>query len=216
MRAIVKGPEPPGLTAYRQTPGVAYEHYPGKDALRRALVAEQRGLCCYCMETIRPGPFTMKIEHWRCQKHYPGVQLVYRNLLGACMGGEKGARHKRHCDTQKGSRDLLWNPADPAHAIESRVQYDLHGTIRSADETFNKQLNQVLNLNLTEIKNRRKAINNAITQWWTKEKAKYRGPVPRARIERARAKFMPAHGNLSPYCQVAVWWLSQKLARMPR
>ena len=38
--------------------------------------------------------------------------------------------HLQHCDTRKGDRDLQWNPADPAHHIETRVRYELDGSIR--------------------------------------------------------------------------------------
>ena len=78
----------------------------------------------------------MKIEHWQCQARYPAEQLNYRNLLGACLGGDGQPPHLQHCDTRKGDRDLQWNPADPAHHIETRVRYELDGTIRSDDAVF--------------------------------------------------------------------------------
>ena len=101
MRAIVKGPEPPSLTAYRLAPHGGYEDYPDKDALQRSLSAEQRGLCCYCMGRIRPDADSMKIEHWRSQARYPDEQLSYRNLLGACRGGEGQPRGRQHCDRDR-------------------------------------------------------------------------------------------------------------------
>ena len=111
MRAITKGREPQSLISHRQTrhsddaSRPDYANYADKDTLRRALVAEQRGLCCYCMARIRPDALAMKIEHWRCQTYYPDEQLVYLNLLGTCMGGERQPPHKQHCDTRKGNRD---------------------------------------------------------------------------------------------------------------
>lgn len=95
----------------------------------------------------------MKIEHWRCQTRYPGRQLNYKNLLGACLGGHGKPSHLQHCDTRKGDLDLRWNPADPAHHIETRVKYELDGTIRSIDPRFNSELETVLNLNTPKIKN---------------------------------------------------------------
>ena len=215
MRAIAKGAGPWSLTTHRLTAHSNYDNYPDKETLRQALVAEQRGLCCYCMGSIRPDASAMKIEHWRCQSHYCGEQLDYRNLLGACLGGDGQPFRSQHCDTRKGNEDLLWNPAVPDHAIEAKVQYDRDGTIRSSDATFDNQLNQVLNLNLAELKNRRKAIFDAIVDWWKKETAKLRGPVSRERIERKRDRYMAVHGQLTPYCQVVIWLLYRKLARMP-
>ena len=54
MRAIAKGREPQSLAAHRRKPHSNYDNYEDKDALRKALAGEQRGLCCYCMGRIRP------------------------------------------------------------------------------------------------------------------------------------------------------------------
>ena len=67
MRAITKSTEPASLTAHRQMRYSNYDNYADKDALRHALLTEQRGICCYCMGRIHNGPATMKIEHWQCQ-----------------------------------------------------------------------------------------------------------------------------------------------------
>ena len=187
-----------------------YDNYRGKDALRDALVVEQRGLCCYCMKRIRPSANDMKIEHWQCQAHYRAKQLNYRNLLGACLGGKEELDDFQHCDTKKADSALRWNPADPTHAIESRVQYDLDGTIRSNDDVFNTQLNEILNLNLSFLKNNRKALLDSLLNWWKKQPR----PVSRRRIERKRREYDPGNGELTPYCQIAIWWLDRKLARM--
>ena len=212
MRAIAKGREPPSLTAHRQAPHGDYDNYQDKDALRETLVSEQQGLCCYCMGRIRPGANEMKIEHWRCQAHYPNEQLSYRNLLGACPGGEGKPFSSQHCDTRKGDTDLLRNPADPAHAIEAWVRYDPDGTIRSHDATFDDQLNRVLNLNLAFLKNNRKGVLDAVLCWWRAQLK----PVPRGKVERQRDKYAAGSGELAPYCQVAVWWLQRKLGGMSR
>ena len=214
MRAITKGPGPPSLTAHRLAPHSDYDNYAEKNDLRHSLVAEQRGLCCYCMVRIYSGPTTMKIEHWRCQDYHPTEQLNYRNLLGACMGGQGQPWDLQHCDTRKGNRDLRWNPADPSHHIEARVRYELDGSIKSDDTKFDAQLNEVLNLNLPLLKNNRKVVLTAILDWWKREKERNHGPVPRARLERERDRCIAGGGHLSPYCQVAVWSLAQRLLRM--
>ena len=214
MRAITKGHVPVSLTAHRQTPHSDYNNYPEKDDLRQALVTEQRGLCCYCMGRIRDGRETMKIEHWRCQAHHPGEQLNYRNLLGTCLGGHGQPAHRQHCDTRKGNRDLKWNPADSAHHIETRIRYELDGSIHSYETDFNGQLNDVLNLNLPVLKNNRKAVYDAVLQWWGRQRRLNQGRVPRERLERERTRHDAGVGELAPYVQVAVWLLGQKLAGM--
>jgi uncharacterized protein (TIGR02646 family) len=215
MRAITKGNEPPSLTAHRLTPHCDYNNYREMGLLRDAIVTEQRGICCYCMERIRNGPKTMKVEHWRCQASYPGEQLNYRNLLGACLGGHGQPPHLQHCDTRKGDMDLLWNPADPAHHIETRIRYEDDGSIHSDDAEFNGQLEVVLNLNLARIRNCRKGVLDSVLKWWRDEKARIHGPVPRERFVRERDKRIGGKVVMEPYCPVAEWWLRQRLARMP-
>ena len=214
MRAITKRREPVSLTAHRQTPHCDYDNYTAKDDLRHALVNEQRGLCCYCMGRICNGPTAMKIEHWRCRAHHPGEQLKYRNLLAACRGGEGQPPNLQHCDTRKGNRDLEWNPADPAYHIETRIRYELDGSIHADDADFDDQLNDVLNLNLPVLKNNRKGIYDAVLRWWRSQKKRNHGRVPRERLERERARHGTGVGELTPYAQVAVWLLGQKLAGM--
>lgn len=209
MREITKGPEPKSLTEHRAGEYCDYDNYQGKDDLRQALIVEQRGLCCYCMGRIRVQPTAMKIEHWQCESRFQAAQLIYRNLLGACLGGEGQPSHLQHCDTRKGDHDLQWNPAEPAHHIETRVKYELDGTIRADDLVFDGQLNDVLNLNLPQIKNNRKGVLTAVLKWWGERK-----PVPKEQIAREIERRVGGHGELQPYCQVAVWWLNQHLTRM--
>ena len=212
MRTIDKVAEPRSLTEHRLTPHSDYGNYTDKNGLRAALVAEQQGLCCYCMGRIRNEPGKMKIEHWHCQANYPDKQLVYRNLLGACPGGEGDSLQHQHCDTRKGDLNLLWNPAEPAHNVQVWINYRTDGTIKSNNAGFDGQLNEVLNLNFPRLKNSRKAIRVGITEWWKKEQK----PIPRQRLVQAIADRTIPHGDLTPYIQVAIWWLEKKLARMPR
>lgn len=214
MREVTKGSEPAALTAHRQTPHCDYGNYARKDELRQALVSEQRGLCCYCMARIRNGPTNMKIEHWHCQEQYPTEQLTYRNLLGACLGGDREPEFLQHCDTRKGNRELRWNPADPNHHIETRIRYEFDGTIRSDDSAFDLQLDSVLNLNLPVLKKNRKNVLDAVLEWWKRENDRIHGTIPRYRLERERNRYVTGNDELAPYCQVVVWWLGKKLARM--
>ena len=87
-------------------------------------------------------------------------------------------------------------------------RYGIDGTIRSDDPQFDRQLNEVLNLNLKWIKNQRKAILDAVLHWWRKQ----RGSASRQqRVEREIER--RSSPPLAPYVQVAIWWLERKLAR---
>ena len=211
MRSITKGGEPVSLSQHRQTPYSDFDNFQDKDLLRQALVAEQRELCCYCMGRIRPSGQSMKIEHWLCQAYYPDEQLNYRNLLGACLGGEGQPAHKQHCDTRKGDLELRWNPADPTHQIESRVRYEMDGSIRGDETLFDDQLNEVLNLNLPLLRQERKSLLDAVLGWWKHEKARLGGHVSVDRLIRKRNRYLAGDGQLGPYCQVAVWWLNRRI-----
>lgn len=214
MRAITKGTEPASLIRHRQTPHADYNNYAEKADVRQALVTEQRGLCCYCMGRIQGEKDSMKIEHWQCQAHHEEEQLAYRNLLGACLGGEGQPGPLQHCDTKKANQDLQWNPANQTHHIETRIRYDADGTIRSDDVTFDTELNDVLNLNLPVMKNHRKGVYDAVLEWWRREKNRIHGPIPRERLEREQRKHLSGSGILVPYCQVSIWLLGQKLSRI--
>jgi uncharacterized protein (TIGR02646 family) len=210
MRRIVKGPEPPSLTQYRPTANSNYEDYQDKDTLRRSLVTEQRGLCCYCLNRIRPQPLRMKIEHWHCQDRYPSEQLVYHNLLGACLGNEGEREQLQHCDTKKANKDLSRNPATPDHQVESFVRFQGDGTVASQDQAFDQELNNVLNLNAPHLRNNRKAALDAFKSTLHK-----RGELQRATLERwLRDWNGESHvDDLQPFCQVIVYWLRKRLAR---
>ena len=213
MRAITKGREPRSLTAYRREPSANYDDYREKNLLRRALVAEQRGLCCYCMNRIRDEASTT-IEHWKSRSRYPKQQLVYRNLLAACPGGAGQSRSRQHCDTRKGNRDLSWNPADANHHIETRIRYEVDGSIRSDEEAFNAELDDVLNLNLPILMNHRKGVLDSLTRWWRKERPRRRRSDRRLRLQRERERWLGENGELRPFCQVAVWALDQRIAKL--
>jgi len=210
----MKRAEPSSLRAHRQTPHSSYDNFSAMNALRQTLVTEQRGLCCYCMGRICIGPTTMKVEHWKPRSKYPAEELNYMNLLGCCLGGEGNPRHLQHCDTRKGERDLKWNPADPSHQIEARIRYELDGKIKSDNVEFDAQLNEVVNLNLPILCANRKSVLDAILQWWKTEKKRIGGPVSRTRLEKEREKRTESQGHLTPYCQVAVWWIQQRLSVM--
>jgi uncharacterized protein (TIGR02646 family) len=189
-----------------------YENYADKDGLRVALARDQRSLCCYCMTRIEATGTAMKIAHHRSQRRYPGEQLSYRNLLGACNGGEGQPKHLQHCDTRQGDRDVKFNPADATSSVELRVRYRSDGTIASSDQEFDAQLNEVLNLNLPLLRNRRKAVIDSVTKWLrTFRNDHHRGPDS-ATLRRERARWDPSTGSLDAYAPVAVWWLDQRLA----
>lgn len=157
MRTIQKGREPSSLTEYRLVPGANYDDYRDKDALRAALVSEQRGLCCYCLSQIAADGAAMKIEHFRSQRFHPTEQLDYSNLLASCHGNDGRKGYPKYCDTAKAEHDLSKNPANPLHNVEACIRYLSNGDIEATDPGFNSELNNVLNLNTPWLVDQRKS-----------------------------------------------------------
>lgn len=209
MRNIHKNAEPCSLTEHRKTPFTDYDNYKDKNTLRQSLIDEQRGLCCYCQARIRPSVESMKIEHWRCQDVYPELQLDYRNMLGACLGGHGQPEDVQHCDTLKGDSDLCFSPADPACNVEHKIQFLGDGRIQSYDPSFDNDMNKVLNLNLKQFISNRKAVLTAFQQRLQagkkleplKELTKWDGSQT---------------GDLPEYAQVIVYWLRKRQARIAK
>jgi uncharacterized protein (TIGR02646 family) len=211
MRNIVKGAEPKSLEEYRCSAGATYEDYTDKPSLRNALVAEQRGLCCYCLSRISADPAKMKVEHWQSQSLFPDYQLHYSNLLGVCQGSGVGKPPKlQHCDTRKGDQMLSLNPAKDEHDVERLLHYDKDGTIRSTDPVFDREINQILNLNLPRLKNNRKAILQRLILEGPKH-----GDWSNRWLEKKLAEWNGETGNneLKEYCQVIDYWLRKRLKR---
>lgn len=212
MRDIAKRTEPASLAAHRCAAHADYDNLslPAKDELRAALVSEQRGLCCYCMSRITDDSGSAKIEHWRCQSRYPAEQLVYRNLLTACPGGNGRPPRLQHCDTRKGDDDLSRNPADPADRVEHFISYGPDGSIYASDTAFDNEINDVLNLNVALLKNNRQAALDGFLD------ARPRGGRwADAELQRWLDEWAGAAGGgaLRPYCQIIVYWIRRRLGR---
>ena len=209
MRNIQKHPEPKSLTEHRCTTNTDYDNYAQKDDLRASLVSEQRGICCYCMQRIQANPDKMKIEHWQCQELYPEGQLDYKNLLGACKGGEGQKPDRQHCDTKKANLGLTFNPADPAHQVEAKIRFLGDGTIRSTDEQLDREIDRVLNLNQGNLVRNRQAVLEAFRQGLIQ-----REPSD-AELRKELSKWNGDNaGDLDPFCQVVVYYLQKKIAKM--
>lgn len=202
---ITKVAEPNSLTQHRAQANGNYDNFARKDELHAAIVGEQKGLCCYCTGRLKNDPLKMKIEHWQCQANYPDRQLVYANLLGACLGGEGKSPAEQYCDTRKGNRDLKWNPANPAHVIETKIRYLVDGKVESADEEFNSQLHDGLGLNLYFLKNSRKAVLDSVLKWWRTT------PNARQKLQQQIDHRTRDEAEQQPFSPVALWFLRRKL-----
>lgn len=210
MRTIRKGPEPPELAEYRLGPNPTYSGFRYMEALRRRLVVEQRGLCCYCMAPIKADdPLAVNIEHWR-PRRFEELQLVYSNLLASCKGGAGQPRRLQHCDSHKRDAELSRNPADPSHNVESIVWFDTEGTIHSSNDVFDDELNTVLNLNAARLVDARKQALNAFRRTVPHQQRRWTKQELLRRLDRERDEGGTA--PLRAYCQVIFRWLERQIA----
>jgi len=165
MRWIRKNTPIRKLLVYADTENPAFEEMDKdiKDALRKALFEEQFGVCAYCEQKLKITK--TKIEH-HCEQSIcdgeNGTQdrrLEYTNLLLVCMG-RGGMKNESHCDTSKADSKrkkylpMQINPTISNHILT--ISYSTNGRIRSSNELHDKELNKILNLNVSHLKEMRK------------------------------------------------------------
>ena len=162
MKQIVKNQPPKSFIEFCNKPFAIYDgsDFP-KDDLRQSLLSEQGHICCYCMKRIpeHSSPY-MKVEHYKCQDNFGALQLTYTNLFGACTGNEGQPKIKQTCDTKKGNVELTISPTSTLPICETLFKYNAEGEISSinGDAEINRQLKDVLNLNMQTLKDGRSEI----------------------------------------------------------
>lgn len=202
MIHIAKGKEPKEWLEYRLTPGANFQSIP---ALREALLREQGHLCAYCMRRIDTR--SMKIEHLACQSQYPEKQFEYNNLLACCSGESCG---ERHCDTSKGDRMLTISPLRP-ECIKS-LSYSTTGILSSDRPVWDREINEVLNLNIHILKDNRKAILQSLIH--ILRSIGYTSSALSRQLSRYQA--LDSSGKRKAYCGIAIWYLEKKLKQIEK
>jgi len=208
MRHINKGKEPRELTRYRSSDrNVTYEDFRDKDVLSSALAKEQGYLCAYCMQRIEPDAAHMKIEHWKAQSTHRELQLIWRNMLGVCKGGEGRPRKTQHCDSARGNRELAITPLDHP---DQHLRYTKDGEILANRPDFQLDIDTKLNLNVEMLKRSRREVLESV-----REGLKRTGDsaFTEAALQRQirRLKQKDGDGKYVPFCQVMIFFLEKKL-----
>lgn len=219
MKQIIKLAEPKSLHQHRASQFADFDNMPlaTKEDLRERLLLEQGHICCYCMRRIpeRSLPY-MKVEHFKCQETFANKQLEYTNLFGACTGNEGQPQIKQTCDTKKGNHDLTINPLATLPNCETLIKYNADGEISSIsdDADVNRQLNDVLNLNMQTLKDGRREIYLEIQEIVKLEsKRGKKDKVSFIRfLEQEKIKWLKRTDNKHrPFCQIAVYYLTKKI-----
>jgi uncharacterized protein (TIGR02646 family) len=214
MRLIRKGAEPPLLLAYRKTQGARYGGLPAeaKVELRSALVRDQHGLCCFCMQRVeaRVAPeLKVKIAHRVPQAVDPARDLEWNNLFAACHGNEGAPHERQHCDTRQGKEELRVSPREPAHVAS--LSYTVRGEIRTSRDDLRKDLAKTLNLNDPALCNARREARESLLRAMAQRAGKREFSSPELRRALERASTPDVSGNLPPFAGALEWWLRRRL-----
>lgn len=166
MKYITKSCSPESLEVYKTKKDACYKNIPQdvKEDVRKSLVAEQGGICCYCGKRIFPDHHSV-IEHLlpKGLKQYSHLQLEYTNLLCSCDGGETDRKGKTKtekrkfpsfCDDKKNNKLLKVTPLDPT--CEEQFSYDEEGNIYGETDDA-KDAIKILGLDCAPLNNARKA-----------------------------------------------------------
>lgn len=184
--------------------GVGYDNAP-KEPLRKALLAEQEGLCAYCMKQIEEG--AMKIEHHAAQSVDASRELDWSNLLGVCEGGEKGPRALQTCDTRKGNAELSLNPTH--ERIERQLSYGTKGELLASDANEQREIDDILGLNTADPRRARESTLDAFLS--VMRAAVPQGTWTASDYERALERFrMTRAGRVRGYIGIVEWFVRQK------
>lgn len=172
MIPINKRPEPHQLIEYRKLPNASYRDMHGAhlhnmqmdvySIVLNSLLEEQGYICAYCMQRITDIHGGATIEHIIPQSIDSTKALAYRNMLAVCNGNRTVHDDKmKTCDAHRGNAYLTVNPLH-AETLSS-IRYQSNGHIYSADESINRDLNEVLNLNCMQRRlpeNRKSALDS--------------------------------------------------------
>lgn len=205
------------LREYRSTPGASYDGC-NKGDIRNALLNEQGYICAYCNQRIKDddefGKPRTSIEHYEAQANDDEKKLNYLNMLGVCNGNEGNPIHLMHCDRSRGNKLLFINPMN--NNCENFIKYDTDGSIYSEDERVENDINEVLNLNNDRlIKWRKMVMDKVVEDMKRKYKKKEGQAYSRSDLINEIKNWKLLHENkFHPFCQVAIFYLNKKLARL--
>lgn len=156
MRLIEKNSGPKCLTKIAKYEELSNaENRLCKDQVIAQLQLEQGNLCAYCNRIVT----AYRIEHYIPQNGPNGdssLELEYSNFLGVCHGKFNYDDHSQSvafCESVRGSQELLFDPQNEGHINE--VYYTNNGYIRSRSANHDREFEEVLHLNIKEMREAR-------------------------------------------------------------
>lgn len=205
--------EPQSLKDTRDTKGADFNSCNKKD-LREAVLDEQGFICAYCMQRIEQSHKSTGIEHYDAQANNRQKTMDFTNMLGVCKVSEGKPKKIQHCDKSRGNKLLTVNPMN--QSCERLIKYRSSGTIFSENKIINNDLNIILNLNTERLVfNRKYTIETVRQSINRKYKNKKNKTWSKSELQKELAIWQSRKDNqFSPYCQAAIYYLEQKIARL--
>lgn len=217
MKAIIKTNEPLSLTEHRANKPAFYKNLQ-KDDTRISLLKEQGHICCYCMKRIPESNInpSSKIEHFLCQDDNKDEELNYGNMLLACSGKEGSPTRLQTCDTKKKNLILTYCPSNLSRNIEDLIKYKPNGEVYSSDEILNAELETVLNLNVNQLKENRRAIYETVQDRIRNKVKQHKTNLLQKRfLETEKNKWLNLYNEkYKEFCMVAVYVIDKKLKKI--
>jgi uncharacterized protein (TIGR02646 family) len=220
MIKITKGKEPKELLQYRlqKQPSPSYRTMPTdkKKKVLESLIAEQCGLCAYCMCRIdnKGGKHQATIEHCEPQSLSKEKSLMYANMVAVCNGNrDHHSIEEKTCDARRGDLPVDKQPMKFLNVFDDIklkvIDYKGDGTILSNNPDANEDLNYRLNLNC-EARQLKECRKQALQQFFQYIKKKYGNKD--ADYSTLLAEVIDNKENF-PFCGILIWWLKKKIKK---
>ena len=141
MLQIHKQAEPDEISAWKALenedwqPSYGNLMAPERPILRRALLAEQGHVCCYCNRRIAENPADgqiaeFHIEHFRPQHAFEELELDYQNLHASCFKND-AVKGRRHCGPAKDNWFDAALTLSPLNDNSDLIRYGEDGSVIS-------------------------------------------------------------------------------------
>lgn len=213
--------EPRELQQYRlQNSSSSYSSMPTdiKKKVLESLIAEQGGLCAYCMCKIdnKGGKRQATIEHCEPQSLSPEKSLDYDNMVAVCNGNrDHHSPEEKTCDARRGSLSIDKQSMKFLNVFDARklevIEYNKgDGTIFSNNLDADEDLNYRLNLNC-ESRQLKKCRMEALKALMKDIEQKYvNKTIDNKHIEDLLTKILNNKEKI-PFCGILIWWLKKKI-----
>ena len=213
MIEIKKSSEPVEWVEIKKTPGITYEDA-DKTELRKSLYNEQGGLCAYCMRKINiENRLTQtRIEHIKprtisIEEDCVEETLQYNNMV-LCCDGDIAGDGIYHCDRSKEDKRISFNLFN--NIVFDTISYSTkNGQIKSSNDVYDKEFNDILNLNHPRLMTNRLAVIKALITELGKKQWKKKDLKDKLECYTNKT----SDGTFREYCGVTIWFLKKMLRK---